>query len=59
MKEIAITKDKANQRIDKFVRRYLNDAPLSFIYKLFRKKDVLKIFVTDAQLEEFNKPKKI
>lgn len=77
MKEIFITKEKSNQRADKFVRRFLNDAPLSFIYKLFRKKDVkvnghwikenyilqendvLKIFVTDAQLEEFNKPKKI
>lgn len=40
MKQIKITKEKANQRADKFVRRFLNDAPLSFIYKLFRKKDV-------------------
>ena len=77
MKEIVITKDKSNQRADKFVRRFLNDAPLSFIYKIFRKKDVkvnnhrikenyilqendvLKIFVTDTQLSEFNNPKKI
>lgn len=77
MKEIIITKEKSNQRADKFVRRFLNDAPLSFIYKLFRKKDVkvnnhwikesyilqendvLKIFVTDSQLAEFNNPKKI
>ena len=29
-----------NQRIDKFVRKYLSEAPLSFIYKLFRKKDI-------------------
>ena len=77
MKEIVITKNKSNQRADKFVRRFLNDAPLSFIYKIFRKKDVkvnnhwikenyilkendvLKIFVTDTQLAEFNNPKKI
>ena len=77
MKEIIIKKEVANQRVDKFVRKYLNDAPLSFIYKLFRKKDVkinkhwvkedyiiqegelLQIYVTDEQLEEFNKPKKI
>lgn len=77
MKEIKITKENANQRADKFVRKFLNDAPLSFIYKIFRKKDVkinnhrikenyilnegevLKIFVTDEQLKEFNKPKQI
>lgn len=77
MKEIKITKENCNQRIDKFVRKFLNDAPLSFIYKLFRKKDikinghwvkenyilqnndVLRIYVTEEQLLEFNKPKKI
>lgn len=40
MIEIKIKKENSSQRIDKFVRKYLNDAPLSFIYKLFRKKDV-------------------
>ena len=40
MKEIKITEKTYNQRVDKFVRKYLNEAPLSFIYKLFRKKDV-------------------
>lgn len=40
MKEITISKRDENQRIDKYIRKYLNDAPLSFIYKLFRKKDV-------------------
>lgn len=77
MKEIKVTKENENQRIDKLVRKYLNLAPLSFIYKLFRKKDVkvnnhwvkenyivscgeeIKIYVTDSQLEEFNKPKDI
>lgn len=77
MKVIAISSKEANQRVDKFVKKYLNLAPLSFVYKLFRKKDVkinghwvkenyilnendeLKIFVTDAQIEEFNKPKEI
>lgn len=77
MKEISITKLEANQRVDKFVRKYLNDAPLSFIYKLFRKKDVkanghwvdikyiikendvIRIYVSDSQLEEFNKPKEV
>lgn len=40
MKQVVITAKEANQRIDKFVKKYLNEAPLSFIYKLFRKKDV-------------------
>ena len=77
MKKITISSKEANQRVDKYLKKYLNEAPLSFIYKLFRKKDVkinghwvkenyilnegeeLTIFVTDAQLEEFNKPKEI
>ena len=77
MKELVISKENEGQRVDKFVRKYLNDAPLSFVYKTFRKKDVkvnghwvnidyilkkddvLRIYVTDSQLLEFNKPKPI
>lgn len=77
MKEISITKENSNQRVDKFVRKFLNDAPLSFIYKTFRKKDVkvngkpikenyilqngdiLRIYVKDETILEFNKPKDI
>lgn len=40
MKEILITKQESNQRVDKYIRKYLSEAPLSFIYRLFRKKDV-------------------
>ena len=40
MIEIKISSQEANQRIDKYVRKYLNNAPLSFIYRIFRKKDV-------------------
>lgn len=74
MKEILINKENSNQRADKFVRKFLNEAPLSFIYKTFRKKDVkvngkwikenyilkendvLRIYVSDEQINEFNKP---
>lgn len=77
MISLRITSKDANQRVDKYVKKYLNEAPLSFIYKLFRKKDIkinkhwvkenyilqeddeLTIYVTDSQLEEFNKPKEI
>jgi 23S rRNA pseudouridine955/2504/2580 synthase len=40
MKQITITDQNAHQRVDKFVRKWLNAAPLSFIYRIFRKKDV-------------------
>lgn len=77
MKKLVISSKEANQRVDKYVKKFLNEAPLSFIYKLFRMKDVkinghwvkenyilkeddeLSIYVTDAQIEEFNKPREI
>ena len=40
MISLLVTSKDANQRVDKYVKKYLNEAPLSFIYKLFRKKDV-------------------
>ena len=36
----SISSLEAHQRVDKYLRKYLSQAPLSFIYKLFRKKDV-------------------
>ena len=40
MKSINVSSSDQGQRIDKYIRKYLNNAPLSFIYKLFRKKDI-------------------
>ena len=40
MKEIKINSNQENQTIFKFVKKYLSSAPLSFIEKVFRKKDV-------------------
>ena len=40
MKEIKISELEANQSTFKYVKKYLSDAPLGFIEKLFRKKDV-------------------
>lgn len=37
MKKIIITDNEYNQRLDKFLRKYLPDAPLSFLYKAIRK----------------------
>ncbi|MDD6301923.1 MAG: RluA family pseudouridine synthase [Bacillales bacterium] len=77
MKQVTINKNQEGQTIYKFVKKYLKDAPISFIEKLFRIKDVkvngvrvnknyvifdqdvVQLYVTDAQLEEFNKPRQI
>jgi 23S rRNA pseudouridine955/2504/2580 synthase len=77
MKEIVIQKNQEGQTIYKFVRKYFSSAPLSFIEKLFRirdvkvnkvrvnktyvvkKDDLVQIYVTDQQLEDFNKPQEI
>ena len=40
MKEIEITQQEQNQRLDKFLLKYFNKAPKSFIYKMLRKKRI-------------------
>ena len=40
MKKINIGKNEANQRIDKFLRKYMPKAPLSFVYKMLRKRNI-------------------
>ncbi|MCQ2742156.1 MAG: RluA family pseudouridine synthase [Bacilli bacterium] len=77
MIEVKIEKASDGQKAEKFVKKYLSDAPLGFIYKAFRKKDikanghwitkdavlhegdVLRIYVTDKQLEDFKKPRDV
>ena len=77
MKEFVIDSKNAGQRIEKFVRRCLPDAPLGFLYKSFRKKDIkvnghwvtkdkllqagdiVRIYVTDQQLQDFSHPKEV
>ncbi|MBE6126750.1 MAG: RluA family pseudouridine synthase [Erysipelotrichaceae bacterium] len=77
MKEIVVTRLSEGQRIEKFVRKYFSEAPLGFIYKAFRKKDikvnghwvpkdfvihegdVVRVYITDQQLEDFKKPRPV
>ena len=40
MKEIRVSSNEAGQRLDKLLKRYLNTAPDSFIYKMLRKKNI-------------------
>lgn len=40
MREINIHKNEDNQRIDRFLKKYLNEATLGFIYKMLRKKNI-------------------
>lgn len=40
MQEIVIGQNQAGQRLDKFLRKYLPEAPGSFLYKMLRKKNI-------------------
>ena len=40
MKEIKITQNEQNQRLDKYLMKYFNKAPKSFVYKMLRKKRI-------------------
>ena len=41
MKEIVIKPNEAGQRLDKLLKKYLSEAPGSFIYKMLRKKNIV------------------
>lgn len=49
MKEIKIDKDQKGQRIDRYLRKLLGKAPLSFLYKQLRKKNIV---VNDKKVNE-------
>ncbi len=40
MQKFIVTNSESGQYLEKYIRKVLSDAPLSFIYKLFRKKDI-------------------
>ena len=40
MRELIIGKDDDNQRIDKYLKKYLEKSPSGFIYKMIRKKNI-------------------
>lgn len=42
MREIIIGENEAGQRFDKYLFKYLKDAPKSFIYKMLRKKNITR-----------------
>lgn len=42
MREIKISSNEAGQRFDKFLSKYLKNAPKSFIYKMLRKKNITR-----------------
>ncbi len=41
MRELIITKNEADQRLDKLLAKYLNQGTKSFIYKMLRKKNIV------------------
>lgn len=40
MKQVTISSQDSGQRLDKFLGKYLNKAPKSFLYKMLRKKNI-------------------
>ena len=40
MREVTIDEYSANQRLDKYLMKYMNKAPKSFVYKMLRKKNI-------------------
>ena len=40
MKVIIIKQNEADQRLDKFLSKYMDKAPKSFFYKMLRKKNI-------------------
>ena len=40
MKETIIKENESGQRLDKYLKKYLPQAPGSFIYKMLRKKNI-------------------
>ncbi len=40
MKELIIDKNESEQRLDRFLKKYLSEAPQSFVYKMIRKKNI-------------------
>lgn len=40
MRQVVIDKNDSNQRLDRFLKKYLSEAPQSFIYKMLRKKNI-------------------
>lgn len=41
MKEIVIKENEAGQRFDKYLKKYMPEAPGSFLYKMLRKKNIV------------------
>lgn len=41
MKELIISTNEAGQRLDKYLKKYLKEAPGSFLYKMLRKKNIV------------------
>lgn len=41
MQELKISANDAGQRLNKYLQKYLNEAPSSFVYKMLRKKNIV------------------
>ena len=42
MREVIISEREEGQRLDRYLEKYMPDAPKSFFYKMMRKKNIVK-----------------
>ena len=50
MKQIIIKEGDSGQRLDKYLGKYLKEAPKSFLYKMMRKKNTTKCILVKINL---------
>ena len=41
MQELKVTENESGQRLDKFLGKFLREAPKGFLYKMLRKKNIV------------------
>lgn len=59
MQVIQITKQEAGQRLDRFLEKYMAQAPKSFLYKMLRKKNITLNGKKAAGMERVNEGDKV
>ena len=48
MEQITVKPGDSGQRLDKYLGKYLKEAPRSFLYKMMRKKNSWRIWVSNS-----------
>ena len=54
MQKITVSSNEAGQRLDKLLGKYLSNAPMSFVYKMLRKKNIKLNGKKETRLKYFS-----